>query len=95
MLMPSEVEGFGLAVIEGAYHGKPLILRDIPVFREIAGDNATYFSGLEPEPLADVIEQWLKDFEQGGVIPSTGIKPLTWEESARMLLSRLPLQDKE
>lgn len=95
VLMPSEVEGFGLAVIEGAYHGKPLILRDIPVFREIAGDNATYFSGLEPEPLADVIEQWLKDFEQGAVLPSTGIRPLTWEESARMLLSRLPLQDKE
>ena len=57
VIMPSEAEGFGLAIIEGAHHGKPLILRDIPVSREIAGDHATYFSGLDPEPLADCIEQ--------------------------------------
>lgn len=95
VIMPSEAEGFGLAIIEGAHHGKPLILRDIPVFREIAGEHATYFSGLEANPLADCIELWLHDFEQGAVIPSTGIKPLTWDESAQMLLSRLGLTEEK
>jgi len=95
VIMPSEAEGFGLAVIEGAHHGKPLILRDIPVFREIAGDNATYFSGLEPKPLAECLELWLEDFKRGSVIPSTGIKPLTWAESAQMLLQRLGLATAE
>ena len=91
VLFPSEAEGFGLAVVEGARHGKPLILRDLPVFREIAGENATYFQGIEPQELANCIEQWLKNKENGCVIPSTGINPLTWEDSANMLLSRLPL----
>jgi len=89
VIMPSEAEGFGLAIIEGAHHGKPLILRDIPVFREIAGEHATYFSGLSPEPLADCIEQWLCDFASGNATPSTGIRPLTWNESAAMLLEKL------
>ena len=92
VLMPSQTEGFGLAVIEGAYHGKPLILRDIPVFREIAGSHATYFNGLDPASLADCIESWLNDLKKGSVISSSGIRPLTWDESAKMLLSRLPLQ---
>lgn len=91
VLFPSEAEGFGLAVVEGARHGKPLILRDIPVFREIAGEHAAYFRGLAPQALADCIEQWLENRKKGCVIPSDGIKPLTWEESANMLLSRLPL----
>lgn len=93
VIMPSEAEGFGLAIIEGAYRGKPLILRDMPVFREIAGDHATYFSGLEPEPLASCIERWLESFRKGAVVPPTGIQPLTWEESARMLLARLSIPD--
>ncbi len=57
VLFASEAEGFGLAVAEGAGHGKPLILRDMPVFREIAGDGATYFSGRSAEALADCLEE--------------------------------------
>lgn len=90
VLFPSLAEGFGLAVVEGARHGRPLILRDIPVFREIAGDHATYFTGMRPEDLADCLEQWLRRREEGAVISSEGIAALTWRESANMLLSRLP-----
>lgn len=86
VLMASEGEGFGLAVIEGARHGCPLILRDIPVFREIAGDNAFYFSGLETEALAAALETWLKLHEEGKTPSSTGIRCLTWKESTDMLL---------
>ena len=90
VLMPSEAEGFGLAVVEGARHGRPLILRDLPVFREIAGEGATYFSGLAPEDLSDCLEAWLKKHEEG-TLPSPGkIRILSWEESARMLLAALP-----
>lgn len=89
VLMPSEAEGFGLAVVEGAGHGKPLILRDLPVFREIAGSHATYFSGRDPEALSGCLEQWLQNYERG-TLPSSGdIRILSWEESARMLLSGL------
>ena len=91
VLMASEGEGFGLAIVEGARHGKPLILRDIPVFREIAGDNAFYFKGLQSKELAMALENWLKLYKAGTVPVSAGIRCLTWKESAAMLLTRLPL----
>lgn len=90
--MASEGEGFGLAVVEGARHGKPLILRDIPVFREIAEDHAFYFDGFEPESLAISIEMWLQSYTTGTAPSSEGIKCLTWGESAKMLLQALPLK---
>ncbi len=37
---PSNYEGFGLPVIEAMASGTPVIARDIPVMREIAGDGA-------------------------------------------------------
>ena len=59
LLAPSEGEGFGLPLIEGARHKLPILARDLPVFREVAGDHAAYFSGLDPQDLATVIRDWL------------------------------------
>lgn len=52
VIVASENEGFGLSVVEGAFYDKPLLLRDIPVFRELVGDDAYYFDGLSGEVLA-------------------------------------------
>lgn len=49
-LFASEVEGFGLGLIEAGRFGTPLLLRDIPVFREIAGEHATYFDDFKKLP---------------------------------------------
>ena len=90
VIMASEGEGFGLAVVEGARHDKPLILRDLPVFREIAGNYAFYFEGLKPEDLAQAITSWLDLYKQGKAPSSEGVESLTWEESTKMLVSKLP-----
>ena len=45
LLAASEGEGFGLPLIEAAHYGLPIIARDIPVFREVAGEHAYYFHG--------------------------------------------------
>lgn len=45
LLAASEGEGFGLPIIEAAHAGCSLLLRDLPVFREVAGDAAKYFNG--------------------------------------------------
>ncbi len=89
VIVASKWEGFGLAVTEGAYYGKPLILRDIPIFREIAGDNAFYFSGYEPEDLARAIEEWLPLFRTGKAPSSAGIRLTTWQDHTDRLLEIL------
>ena len=86
IVFASKAEGFGLAITEGAFYGKPLIIRDIPVFREIAGDNAYYFSGFEPENLADAVEEWIALFRAGKAPSSSGIHLTSWQEHGEKLI---------
>lgn len=89
LLFSSEGEGFGLPLIEAAQYGIPIIARSIPVFREVAGEHAFYFSGLAPENLAQAIEEWL-DLRRDGRIPlSVGMPWLTWSQSASQVLAGL------
>lgn len=89
LLAPSEGEGFGLPLIEAARHGLPILCRDIPVFREVAGEHATYFSGFDPKSLANAIRDWLKQRARDGVPDSNKMRWLTWGQSARQLLDVL------
>lgn len=81
LIAASEAEGFGLPLIEGAARGLPLLARDIPVFREVAGENAYYFSGNTVEEAADAIVQWISMNEIGSAPLSSGLKPLRWDQS--------------
>jgi len=87
VLFASISEGFGLAVAEGAYFKKPLILRDLPVFHEIAGDNAFYFTGEKAVDLSSRIEQWLQLYEKGAQPKSDSIQLLTWEDCSKKILT--------
>ena len=54
------------------------------MFREVAGESAYYFSGEDPQALANALQSWLS---LGDAVPaSTGITPLTWHQSSRQLL---------
>lgn len=46
LISPSRGEGYGLPVVEGALRGLPVVLSDLPVYREIAG-NAGFFFELD------------------------------------------------
>lgn len=94
LIMASKAEGFGLGIIEATYHKKPLIIRDIPVFREIAGENAFYFNGFEGKDLANTIEKWLNLYKENKHPKSDNIKYLTWKESIQMLNEKLELVTK-
>lgn len=43
-LFPSMAEGFGICVIEAMNYYKPVIVSDLSIFREIAGESVQYFS---------------------------------------------------
>lgn len=90
VLMASEDEGFGLPVIEAMYFNKPLMVRDIAVFREIAGDYPTYFSCNLPEDFAHAIAQWVSKCSSDEINPDC-IEKYTWDESVSQLYKNLQM----
>jgi glycosyltransferase involved in cell wall biosynthesis len=89
LLVASEGEGFGLPLIEAAQHHKPIIARDIPVLREVAGEHAFYFKGRAPNDLADTIASWLALKQKDEHPKSEGMHYLTWQESALQLKKQM------
>jgi hypothetical protein len=55
------------------------------VFREVAGEHAFLFAGLEPGALAEAVKTWMGLRGKGQVPPSGEMPRLTWEGSARRL----------
>jgi glycosyltransferase involved in cell wall biosynthesis len=92
LLAPSEGEGFGLPLIEAAQHHIPIIARNLPVFREVAGEHAYYFDGKEPAALAATVADWLVLHREGKAPPSDGMPWLTWSDSARQVLAAIEHQ---
>ena len=87
LIQTSISEGFGLPVVEAGSQGTPLLLSDIPVFHEIAGEEAVYFPVGNSEALASAIDQFLRGKKSKR---PEAIKSMTWHEStaklARVLL---------
>jgi glycosyltransferase involved in cell wall biosynthesis len=92
LLSPSEGEGFGLPLIEAAQHHIPIVARELPVFREVAGEHAFYFTGLAPQDLARAVTEWLALNKEGKAPVSTGMPWLTWDQSAQQVLDALVRQ---
>jgi mannosylglucosylglycerate synthase len=44
LLFPSQEEGFGIPIIEAAFSRMPVFCSDIPVLRELGGEDVTYFA---------------------------------------------------
>lgn len=93
LLMASEGEGFGLPLIEAAHYGIPLIARDLPVFREIAGEHAHYFSGYDAGDLADALSAWLSLDERGDAPQPRMMPRQTWNDTAKQLVELVSLED--
>ena len=86
LIAASYGEGFGLPLIEAAQHKLPIIARDIPVFREVAGAHASYFSADNGVELAREVWDWLALNEEKRVPLSEEICTLTWKQSAERLM---------
>ncbi|MEP6791199.1 MAG: glycosyltransferase, partial [Ramlibacter sp.] len=85
LLAASQGEGFGLPLIEAAQKGLPLIARDLPVFREVAGEHAHYFDGFAAQDLAGAIRQWLHLHARNAHPHPQGLPWLTWAQSTAQL----------
>jgi glycosyltransferase involved in cell wall biosynthesis len=82
-VFPSFAEGYGLPIVEMSQKGLKLVLSDIPVFREVAGDAAEFFDPQSPASLSKAISR---------AAENSAVKNLetdTWSSSASRVLEIL------
>ncbi len=93
LIAASEGEGFGLPLIEAAYHKIPIIARDIPIFKEVAGDCAYFFANSKtPETIANSIIKWQQLHQKNKHPQSVNMPWLTWQASTQQLLQCLHIK---
>jgi len=86
LIFASIAEGFGLPLVEAMHYGKPVLISDIPVFREIGGDYPFFFSLQEADSLVNLIQQY-----ESGLL-NKQFKPrewITWDESIENLMKKV------
>ncbi|MBM3575364.1 MAG: glycosyltransferase family 4 protein [Alphaproteobacteria bacterium] len=84
LVFPSFAEGFGMPLVEALYYGASVIASDIPVFREVGGDDVRYFSLLDADSLQKEIlatDQMVKKKGRPRLI--------SWQESASHLVDMI------
>jgi hypothetical protein len=64
-------------------------VRDLPVFREVAGEHAFYFSGMDGAALAAAVREWRVLHAEGRAPAPQGMTWMTWHEQARALMALL------
>jgi glycosyltransferase involved in cell wall biosynthesis len=91
LVSASRDEGFGIPLIESMQLGTPVVVSDIPVFREVAGDAGTY---VVPDDAAGFVAAIRElDDPDGWAARSAAVREragcYSWDASARILLALL------
>jgi glycosyltransferase involved in cell wall biosynthesis len=89
LLAASQGEGYGLPLVEAASQGLPILARDLPVFREVAGQGADYFQGDDGDALAAAIEDWLVRKREGRLADPALVRRHDWRSAANLLQDEL------
>lgn len=87
LVFPSLYEGFGFPCAEALLNQCPLLLSDIEVFREIAGENALYFHPENEDEIAETMLAAYRNNSRALVTENTdsGTLKFSWENFARSL----------
>ena len=83
--LPSWYEGFGMPALEALATGTPVVLSDIPAFREVVGPLGVYVNPARPQQMADAIIAAVEDEELQQQARTEGpqqAEKYTWEACA-------------
>jgi alpha-1,2-rhamnosyltransferase len=86
LIMASEVEGFGLPIVEARQMGLPVICSDIAVFRELAAPGTEFFRRGSVDDLTKVIRSHIVS-QRPRERSSDGW--ISWRQSSRQLLDAI------
>lgn len=84
----SHAEGYGLPLVEAMSVGTPVVASDIPIFREVGGDAATYVDPASPREFSEAVSR-LQDQDRWQDTSRRSVSraaEFTWDESARQLV---------
>jgi glycosyltransferase involved in cell wall biosynthesis len=88
LVTASRDEGFGIPLVEAMQVGTPVVVSDLAIFREVAGDAGNFFPVDSPEEFAECLssllnpDQWTQTSKQS----ITQASSFSWDESAESLL---------
>lgn len=88
-VMPSLSEGFGLPALEAMASRLPVIVSDIPVLREVCGDNALYVDPNNPQDIAEKIKKLMSGQDLRQRLINEGlerVRQFSWRKTAAQTL---------
>lgn len=85
LVFPTRFEGFGLPPLEAMARGCPVIVADIPVMHEVAGDAALYIDPTDPDAIARAIGSVLDSPDERSRMSRAGLAraaDFSWDATA-------------
>lgn len=84
LVYPSLYEGFGFPPLEAMACGCPVLVSDIPVFREVYEEAALYFPPNDPQALRERLELLIEDTSLREILKAKGLEQssrYSWEKT--------------
>jgi glycosyltransferase involved in cell wall biosynthesis len=87
LVSASKDEGFGIPVIEAMSRSIPVVLSDIPIFREVASEAAHFFDPESPSEFASAIKglDEIGSWQQASKASLERARSFSWDDSAGKL----------
>lgn len=91
LVTASRDEGFGIPLVEAMSLGIPVVVSDIPIFREIGGDAALFFPADDPDAAAAAVRELGKpgEWARRSIRSRELAARFNWRSSAEKLLALL------